>query len=75
MWHLTPIKAASNPLKPLAFAAFLSAPIVSAWIWNSGKAAAQPVPDPRQTTTQRLPVEIIAAEAQPKWVLVPIDPG
>ena len=70
-----PIKAPSNPLKPLAFAAFLSAPIVSAWIWNSSKADAAPAQDTRETTTQRLPVEIIATEAQPKWVLVPIDPS
>jgi len=25
--------------------------------------------------TQRLPVEIITSDTQPKWVLVSIDPG
>jgi hypothetical protein len=50
-------------------------PIVSAWIWNQRSQPTAPVRGTTESTTHRLPVEIIVTEAQPQWVLVPIDPG
>lgn len=70
-----PIKASRNNFNPLVMAAFLAAPLLSAWAWHS-KSSDLPARDfSPSTTTQRLPVEIIASDTQPKWVLVPIDPG
>ena len=69
------IKVSSNPLKPLVLAAFLAAPLVSAWAWNNQRHDLPAYPATDDPTTQRLPVEIIASETQPQWVLVPIDPS
>ncbi len=55
-------------------ATFLSTPLLSAWAWHRRNSEAQA--DRTDTPmTQRLPVEIITSDTQPKWVLVPIDPG
>lgn len=55
---------------------FLITPALSAWTWQSRGGPPEPASRPDQTsTTQRLPVEIIASDDAPKWVLVPIDPS
>jgi hypothetical protein len=68
------IKALRNPLKPALMAIFLATPLVSAWAWH-GRQNEPPAPRHETPMTQRLPVEIINSDTQPKWVLVPIDPG
>jgi hypothetical protein len=72
--ELPPIKALRNPLKPALMAIFLATPLVSAWAWHDRQ---NEPPETREEApmTQRLPVEIITSDTQPKWVLVPIDPG
>lgn len=68
------IKVTRNPLKPVLTAIFLATPLVSAWAWHDRRNE-PPVPHHETPMTQRLPVEIITSDTQPKWVLVPIDPG
>ncbi|QTN30821.1 hypothetical protein HZ994_00240 [Akkermansiaceae bacterium] len=72
---IAPIKASANPLKPLVLAAFLSAPLLSAWAWNNRQNETSAPASGNPPITERLPIEIIATETQPKWVLVPIDPS
>ncbi|MFM2198710.1 MAG: hypothetical protein RLZZ505_2142 [Verrucomicrobiota bacterium] len=55
-------------------AIFLATPLVSAWAWHD-RQNEPPATREEAPMTQRLPVEIIASDTQPKWVLVPIDPG
>jgi len=55
-------------------AIFLATPLDSAWAWH-GRQNEPTATREKAPITQRLPVEIIAADTQPKWVLVPIDPG
>lgn len=71
---IPPIKPTRNPLKPVFAAIFLAAPLFSAWAWH-GRPSEIPKDRRDPPMTQRLPVEIITSDTQPKWVLVPIDPG
>ena len=53
-------------------AGFLATPLDSAWAWH-GRQNEPTATREEAPITQRLPVEIIAVNTQPKWV--PIDPG
>lgn len=68
------IKATHHLLKSVIAATMIATPVLSAWAWHDRNNEA-PVDRLDTPTTQRLPVEIITSDTQPKWVLVPIDPG
>ena len=76
MWETPSIKARRNSINPVLAMIFLITPAISAWAWQNRADQTEKKTQPDAIgTTQRLPVEIIVSDDDPKWVLVPIDPS